>query len=115
MAGWILLMGAAGFACAVRELPWWYQLLTALATLLALVGLWLTNQTDPGIIPPAAEQGAHMQEPGCMCKARPGGLHVQGVHSWQLMLTCTCRPLCCGLLNSRAPRDAGSGCDCGGS
>jgi hypothetical protein len=41
----------------VKGLPWWYQLLLALAGLLALSGLWLTFLTDPGALTRAASQG----------------------------------------------------------
>jgi hypothetical protein len=46
--------------CSVKGLPWWYQLLVALAGLLALGGLWLTFLADPGALRPAASQGVHV-------------------------------------------------------
>jgi len=38
---------------SLRGLPLWYQLLVAVTPILTLVCLWLTNQCDPGIIPPS--------------------------------------------------------------
>lgn len=39
------LIAATGFACSVRTLPWWYQLLVAICTVVAVINLWLTNRT----------------------------------------------------------------------
>eukprot|EP00877_Chromochloris_zofingiensis_P003794 jgi/Chrzof1/13415/Cz07g32060.t1 len=55
---YIVLMEAAGFGCSVRGLPVWYQLLIALAGIVAVTGLWLTNLTNPGILPPSSCKGS---------------------------------------------------------
>mmetsp|Transcript_31854 Transcript_31854/g.70774 ORF Transcript_31854/g.70774 Transcript_31854/m.70774 type:complete len:285 (+) Transcript_31854:58-912(+) len=58
LTAYILAIATSAFACSVRDLPWWYQLLVAVMPVVAVVNLWLTNLTDPGIIPPLSEKDA---------------------------------------------------------
>ena len=46
-----------GMVCSVRGLPSWYQALVAVMPIASLTFLWLTNQVDPGIVPPQLEKG----------------------------------------------------------
>jgi hypothetical protein len=47
-----LAIVAVAFSCSLRGLPWWYQVIVAVIPVFAISFLWLTNQTDPGTIPP---------------------------------------------------------------
>ena len=38
---------------SLRGLPLWYQLLVAVTPIVTVTSLWLTNQIDPGIVPPS--------------------------------------------------------------
>lgn len=49
----------------LRGLPWWYQVLMALAAALAVAGLWLTCLADPGTIPAALEPGTAGHAASC--------------------------------------------------
>eukprot|EP00200_Dunaliella_tertiolecta_P012574 CAMPEP_0202369290 /NCGR_PEP_ID=MMETSP1127-20130417/1158_1 /ASSEMBLY_ACC=CAM_ASM_000462 /TAXON_ID=3047 /ORGANISM="Dunaliella tertiolecta, Strain CCMP1320" /LENGTH=150 /DNA_ID=CAMNT_0048964907 /DNA_START=35 /DNA_END=485 /DNA_ORIENTATION=- len=51
---WILFMSALGFFTGpMNSVSVWYQLLTAAMPSLAIMLLWLTCLSDPGMIPPS--------------------------------------------------------------
>eukprot|EP00803_Ostreobium_quekettii_P004603 evm.model.scf_1052.6 EVM.evm.TU.scf_1052.6 scf_1052:44052-48486(-) len=51
----VLALAASGFACSVRGLPAWYQLMLAGLTVASLIFLFLTVVVDPGVIPPSSQ------------------------------------------------------------
>lgn len=58
---YIFALSAISLGSSVRGLPWWYQLLVAMMPVISVTCLWLTNQMDPGIIPPCSERDATIE------------------------------------------------------
>ncbi|KAL3139969.1 hypothetical protein ABBQ38_004256 [Trebouxia sp. C0009 RCD-2024] len=52
LAIYILILAITAFACGLRGLPWWYQLLAACMLLLTFSLQWILLTVDPGIIVP---------------------------------------------------------------
>ena len=60
-----MLCAICGFAEGIRGLPWWYQLVSAIAAVLTLLFLFIVYQTDPGVIPCSATKGKGLSVLGC--------------------------------------------------